>query len=346
MKTGILYFNLGTPQSPTPRDVGVYLREFLMDPLVIDIPYLFRALLVYGIIAPFRSRKSAHAYQQIWTSEGSPLLINSQKFVSKLQAELGADIPVALGMRYGRPSLREALVELIEKGVTDLRVLPAYPQYAKSSTETGFVKIREEWKALLTKGAVRQGDVQVRMVKSYEDHPAFIQAIAQQVKEAAKDFHPDHYLLSYHGLPLSHLQKANAECVGGDCSLRLSSSNQDCYRRQSFQTSSALAKELQLRTGQYSVGFQSRLSGRWIEPYSDTFYEELPKKGVRRLLVACPSFTADCLETLEEVGMRGREQFIASGGEDLKLVPCVNDSKIWVAGVKAMMANTQLWEPL
>lgn len=338
MKTGVLYLNLGTPRSPSAEDVGAYLREFLMDPYVIDFPKPLRALLVHGLIVPFRAKRSAEAYRQIWANEGSPLLTYSLKFVEALRQRLGA-MPVALGMRYGSPSIAEGLTRLVDAGVTDIQVLPAYPQYALSSTETGIQAVRE----FLNKA---NSKAQARVVRHYEAQADFIHAYAQKISVSAGAFKPDFYLFSYHGLPVRHIKKLKPRCAGEKCSYEGANYSPECYRCQCYKTTAALVQKLGLKPGQFALGFQSRLTNRWIQPFTDGFYRTLPQKGVKRLLVVCPSFTADCLETLEEIGIRGREEFKKYGGEDLLQVPCVNDSPEWVSAAQNILREENLWSPV
>lgn len=340
MKKGILYINLGTPEAPTPEKVKAYLQEFLMDPFVIDIPSPLRFLLVHGIIGPFRSKRSAKLYESIWTNRGSPLRVISDDFIEKLRVELGPTFHVELAMRYGAPTIKSAVKNLLDAGVHEIQVFTAYPQYALSSTETAFEQVRDEIKQLNEK-------VQVKKIESYPDDSGFIGSVAHSVTRAAEDFEPDFYLFSYHGLPIRHVKKISAQCSGtGPCSLSDTSWNQRCYRRQCYKTTEALVAALKLRPEQYAVGFQSRLSQNWIQPFSDDHYRELPKKGVKRLLVVAPSFTADCLETLEEIAIRGREEFKLHGGDELELVPCVNSSELWVQAVRDMIHEPSLWQAL
>lgn len=325
MKKAVLYINLGTPDSPDKKSVGRYLRQFLMDPFVIDIPYFFRWVLVNLIIAPFRSKKSAHAYQQIWTQKGSPLLVNSQELVSKLSAHLRAEEgwKCFLGMRYGKPSISEVASKIVHEGFDRVHLVPAYPQYALSSSETGFQQAEACFKELGFGGPV------YRLQDYYQD-PGFIRAVAENIRAVQKSFKPDHILFSYHGLPKRHLTKLHPECeFQRSCCEKVWAENRNCYRHQSVMTTRALVADLGLEPSEYSLGFQSRLGSGWIEPFTDVVLTDLAKKGVKRLAVVCPSFTADCLETLEEIAIRSDESFRAAGGEKLELVPCVNAGETW-----------------
>ncbi len=317
MKNVVILVNLGSPRSPSVADVRAYLREFLIDPLVIVMPAVFRWILVNGIIAPFRSPKSAEAYAKIWDAQtGSPLLYHSQNMVNKLTAEL-PDVKLRLAMRYGEPSLRAAVQQ--SASCDRLYVLPMYPQFAESSSGSVLVEVRKICRESQFKGEILE-------CRSFSAHPGFIKSVAENIAREIETFRPDSLLLSYHGLPIRQ--------VG-------------TYRDECFATSSAIIEQLSARA-QWSkdktlTGFQSRLNNRWIQPFSDDFFRTLPSQGVRRLLVACPSFVADCLETLEEVAMRGREEFRLHGGEDLKLVPCLNDSPMWVNAVADIVRDPNYW---
>ncbi len=343
MKKALVYINLGTPNSPEAKDVAPYLREFLMDPFVLDIPKFLRWPLVHGVIVPRRAKKSAEAYKQIWRAEGSPLRINTQNLVTKVRKQMQNEMRVELAMRYGAPSIATKIQELVSEGVEEFAFLPAYPQYAQSSTETAFFEARKAI-ALHKKTGVK---ISAQFIKSYEDHPGFVASVAEQITQAAQNFKPDYYLFSYHGLPISHVKNISSTCDGvGDCSLQQTEQNKYCYRRQCYSTTGAIVRHLRLDRNQFTVGFQSRLTKGWIQPFTDEIYKALPQKGVRKLLVACPSFTADCLETLEEIGIRAREEFRAHGGDDLKLVPCVNSEDSWVNTVVAMVREKRLWQSL
>ncbi|HBF13743.1 MAG TPA: ferrochelatase [Deltaproteobacteria bacterium] len=317
---GLLLINLGSPDAPDVPSVRHYLREFLSDPFVIDINPVARWLLVNTVIAPFRSPKSAKAYQKVWMKEGSPLVVYSENLTGKVQEKLG-DYVVELGMRYGKPSIREAIEKLLMQGIDELVVFPLYPQYALSSTETAVVEVNK------VLGSRSRPAIPIKFIPPFYNHPAFIKAFAQRGREALQDFRPDHVLFSFHGLPKRHVIKALP---------------QD-YRVQCAATAGGIAKELGLCTlpVPYSISFQSRL-GRtpWIEPFTDVVLSELPKKGIKKLAVFCPSFVADCLETLEEIGIRGRETFQQNGGEDLRLVPCPNDSPLWVEAIYKLVMGS------
>lgn len=327
--TGVLLVNLGTPESAQVGDVRRYLREFLGDPLVIDLPAAARWLLLHAVILPFRSRRSAAAYRAIWTEQGSPLLVHSREFAAALAEELGEGWVVELAMRYGQPAVAPALRRLAAAGVERLVVLPLFPQHAASSSGSAIRHVRAE--------AAAQGPLpEPRLLGPFFADPAFVSALAQVSRERLRSFAADHVLLSFHGLPERHVRRADpsgSHCLAREdcCSSREALSW--CYRAQCFATARALTDALGLSAERSSVAFQSRL-GRapWIRPYLDDRLVELAAAGVRRLAVICPSFVADCLETLEEIGIRGRERWRELGGSAFELVPCLNAHPAWVAG--------------
>lgn len=335
-KIGCLLINLGTPEAPTSGKVRDYLRQFLGDPRVLDMPAFGRWLLLNLVILPFRPRKSAEAYRQIWTEAGSPLMVHAQELARQVQAALGPDVPVELGMRYGAPSLPNALWRLRTRGVERLIVLPLFPQFATSTTGTA---VAEVYRVLGTWWTMPS----VQVVEPFYDHPAFLRAFAEVAAPTLTEFRPDHVLFSFHGLPERHLKKGDdtrSHCLASaGCCDTLTDVNRSCYRAQCFATARALARSMDLPEGAHSVSFQSRL-GRtpWIRPYTDERLAELAQAGVKRLAVMCPAFTADCLETLEEIGLRARETFRAHGGEDLRLVPSLNSHPSWVSAVGELLA--------
>jgi ferrochelatase len=336
--TGVLLAQLGTPASPSVRDVRRYLREFLSDPRVIDLPAPARWLLVNAVIAPFRAPKSAHAYAAIWTPAGSPLLVHSRAFAEALQRELGASHRVALGMRYGAPRLADALAELCDAGAARIVVFPLYPQVAESSSGTAIAAVREA-------ASTRAGAPPLSIVPAFFAEPGFVDAVARETRTVMEREGCEHLLLSYHGLPERHVRAADptrAHCLAspGCCEAPPAGVLASCYRAQCFATTRALAQSLALPASRVTTAFQSRL-GRdpWIKPWSDEELPRLAARGGKRLAVACPSFVADCLETLEEVGIRARQQWLALGGEALALVPCVNASASWVRAAAALVRS-------
>ena len=338
--TGLLLCNLGTPDDPTPGAVRRYLRQFLADPRVLDINPVGRWALLNLIILPFRPAKSAAAYQKIWTQAGSPLLTHSQDLVGQVRARLGADWAVELGMRYQQPSIETALGNLRRAGADRIVVFPLYPQYSASSTgssvEEVFRVAAKEWVT-----------PSLSFVEPFYDDPGFIEAFAIRGREVVAAERPDHVLFSFHGLPERHMRKADAtgmHCLQSeDCCARIVPANRHCYRAQCFATAHALAERLQLAPASFGISFQSRL-GRtpWICPYTDIVLPELARQGKRRVVVFCPAFVADCLETLEEIGIRAQHDFKAAGGESLTLVPSLNATAPWAdAVVRLVRAQAQ-----
>lgn len=326
---------LGTPDSTRVSDVRAYLREFLSDPRVIDIPPPARALLLNAVILPFRPRRSAEQYDKIWTEEGSPLTIHTEALARGLRETLGDGYRVEVGMRYRNPSIGQAVAHLIEATCDRVVVLPLFPQYASASTGSAL----EE--TLRVVGGSWNVPELVTIGDFYED-PGFIGAIAGVARPRLTAFAPDHVILSYHGLPEKQIQKSDQTgewCLRrADCCERMVEANRFCYRAQCHATSRALASELGLDEAAYSTTFQSRLAGqKWIEPYTDVEIVRLRESGARRVAVLTPSFTADCLETLEEIGIRLREQWDRLGGEDMLVVPCVNAEPKWVEAVGDMI---------
>jgi ferrochelatase len=337
MKKGVLLINLGSPDEPTPKAVGRYLNQFLMDPMVIDIPTPLRWLLVKGIIVPFRKGKSAHAYQQVWKKEGSPLVLNSRDLLEKVRKDLGSEYHVAMGMRYGNPSIEAGLTELKYAGVSSILAIPLYPQYAASSTETAVLETMQKADSL---GIAKL----VSFIEPFYENPGYVAAVAATIENEMKSFQSNHLLFSFHGLPIKAVVKScdlALSCLpgAGGCP-SVGPSNKNCYRAHCYATARAVAQKLGLDKTSFSVGFQSRLTSRWIEPFTDTLLEEFAKRGVKKLLVACPSFVADCLETLEEIQMRAKEDFLAFGGQELRLVPSLNSNPDWVDSLSSQIKKS------
>ncbi len=324
MKTGVLLINLGTPNSPSVKDVRTYLREFLSDPYVIDIHPLARFLLLNLIILPFRSKKSALAYQSIWTEQGSPLLINSKALASNTQQLLMDDYQIALGMRYGKPNIKQALAQL--KMCRRLLILPLFPQYSLAATETALVQAQTLAEQLWQRE-------NIKIIKDFYVWPSFIEAQAKLIYDYLGERKFEQIIFSYHGLPERQVKKT---CKLVKCDMltacpAITVINRDCYRDQCFATSHALARQLNLNKTQYITAFQSRLGGAaWIQPYTDKVLEKLAKQNVKNIAIVCPSFVVDCLETLEEIGIRARIQWQTLGGENLYLIPALNTSADWL----------------
>ncbi len=334
---GILLVNLGTPDAPTTSAVRRYLRQFLSDPMVIDIHPMARWMLVNFVIAPFRSPKSAEAYRKVWTPEGSPLLVNTRRLAKKVQEKLGEGYKVAAGMRYGNPSIVSAVTSLIEAGVSEIRMLPLFPQYAASSTGSAVAEFERVMKSV-------KNAPPFRVLPSFYKHPGFIEAFARIGETVLEKVRPDHVLFSFHGLPERHILKEDPvgnHCLKFDeCCDQDVMQNQRCYRSHAFKTARALMKRIGIPDDVCSVSFQSRL-GRtpWLKPYTDLVVPELVKKGRKRLVVFCPTFVADCLETLEEIGIRARESAMAAGAETFELVPSLNDHPLWVEAVAGLVSS-------
>ena len=322
---GVLLANLGTPKSPSVADVRSYLGEFLMDRHVLDVPWPIRKLIVSGFILPFRPKQSAKAYASIWDPKGSPLLLESQALQSALQQALPERTHVALGMRYGEPSLKAAIQELEQAGVEDVLLIALYPQHA-ASTRSTCIELVEQ---------LLPSNMHLTVLPPFYGDRDYIQVLADSIRPHLQEPF-DHLLLSYHGLPERHMVTADptgSHCMQTpDCCERQSVAHETCYRHQVFSTSNGLAAALELTEDKISTSFQSRL-GRlpWLTPYTDQTLGELPGRGVKRLVVACPAFVADNLETLEEIGIQGEETFLDAGGESLRLVPCLNATPEWVS---------------
>jgi len=336
MKTGVLLLNLGSPEAPTAAAVRPYLREFLSDPRVIDIPAPLRWILLNLFILPTRPAKSAEAYSQVWMPEGSPLLVHSRAFTEKMARELGDEYVVGLGMRYGNPSIPSVLDALLREPLKELVVVPLYPQYASSSTGTALEVVLREL-------STRWNIPPVRVTEPFFNDHGYIEAMAENAAPHLEAFKPDHVLFSYHGLPERHIRKsegAPGHCLAADdsCCASLTARNAFCYRAQSFATTRALVARLNLGAAHTSTAFQSRL-GRtpWIKPYTDEVLVTLARAGVKRLAVFSPSFVADCLETLEEMSIRGAETFVEAGGEALHLIPALNAHDAWVGAAAGII---------
>ena len=326
MKKGILLVNLGSPDSTKTKDVRKYLDEFLMDERVIDIPQWKRYLLIKGIILNTRPKKAAEAYKKIWTKEGSPLVVISELFAKKVANQL--DIPVALGMRYGSMNIENAIQELVNQNVEEILLIPLYPHYAMSSFETVVEKAKEiNRKSFPT--------IKMDVFSAFYNNPDYIKVMSTNIKQHLSNFNYDHILFSYHGIPERHILKSDptkSHCkIDGSCCDTPSKAHRTCYRHQCFETTKQIVKTLGLKDGTYSNSFQSRmLKDPWLKPYTDFEFDRLAKTGVKSLVVITPAFVADCLETLEEIAMRGKEDFIKAGGKNYEYIPCLNDNDDWV----------------
>lgn len=323
-KTGVLLVNLGTPNEPTVPAVRKYLREFLMDSRVIDIPYLNRWLLVNLIIAPFRSPKSTKVYQKLWTKDGSPLKIYGEKNVVQLQERLDDSFVVELAMRYQEPSIEDALNKLKKENVKKIIIIPLFPQYASATTGSVIEKVSEvisKWQII----------PQLSFVNYFYDNPKFVEGFVNNAQKLLRNNSYDHFIFSYHGIPERQLKKAFGNCNFGECCANINSGNSMCYRAQCFETSRLLAKELGINKENYTTSFQSRLGKTpWIQPYTEDKIKELSTKGKKKILAFSPAFVADCLETTIEVGEEYKEEFQKNGGQQWDLVESLNDTKTWI----------------
>ncbi|MBC9251926.1 ferrochelatase [Pseudomonas alcaligenes] len=327
----LLLVNLGSPDSTSVADVRRYLDQFLMDPYVIDLPWPIRRLLV-SLILLKRPAQSAHAYASIWWPEGSPLVVLSRRLQQAI-TPLWQHGPVELAMRYGELSIEKALLRLAAQGVKRVTLAPLYPQFADSTTTT----VIEETRRVLRD---KQLPLQLAILPPFFQEPVYLDALVASAQPHLQQGF-DHLLLSFHGLPERHLHKldSSGHCLkGADCCKTASPQVlANCYRAQCLRSAELFAERAGLKPGQWSVSFQSRLGrAKWIEPYTETRLDELAKAGVKKLLVMCPAFVADCIETLEEIGDRGREQFQQAGGEELVLVPCLNEHPQWVDALKTL----------
>lgn len=315
MSIGILITNLGTPSAPTPNAVREYLAEFLWDPYVVKIPRLLWWFILKGIVLQVRPKKSAQLYQKIWTTTGSPLLSFSVRLIEKLESTL-QDLPIRaieLGMRYGEPSLKNALQKLHQKNVSEIIVLPLYPQFSNTTTESTRVKINAELKAL-------HWTPKVHFIKSYHDNDHYIAALAQQIKNHQQNKEHDKLVFSFHGLP----QKSITEG--------------DPYYEQCTITASKIAQKLQLEKADWAIAFQSRFGRqKWLQPYCTDLLQTLAKTGHKNITVVCPGFSIDCLETLEEMAMTNKEIFMQAGGQKFHYIPALNDGDLHVALISSML---------
>lgn len=326
-KKGVLLVNLGTPDSPSVGDVRKYLGEFLMDDRVIDISPINRALLVKGVIVPFRSPKSAKLYQRIWSENGSPLLYHSLIQQELVQQALGDEYQVELAMRYQSPSIETALSKMQAARVDSIRVIPMFPQYASASSGSVMEKVMQLVSKWLTIPSVS-------IVNSFHNNALMIRAFVENAQKHQPETY-DHIMFSFHGLPQRQLIKSDVtqkHCLRqADCCARLTDINKFCYSAQSYDTASLIAQQLDLRKEQYTVCFQSRLGKEpWVQPYTSEVVAQLAKEGKKRLLVLCPAFVADCLETVYEVTEEYGDEFKALGGEHVQLVESLNDHPLWI----------------
>jgi ferrochelatase len=333
-KRGYIIMNLGSPDSTSVKDVRNYLNEFLMDERVIDKSYLLRTMLVKGIITPFRAPKSAEAYETIWTKEGSPLVnitYQQQKALQQLITE-----PVEVAMRYGNPNMKFAYDKMLREnpGVEEVVLLPLYPHYAMSSYETAV----EHAKTVHAKGKY---PFSIRFVDPFYNHPAFIEALAESIKPYLTN-NNTHLLFSYHSIPEGHVTKRDptgTHCLTSkDCCTTTSPAHKFCYRHQCYVTTRLVVERLGVTAYKYSVAFQSKLGrAEWLKPATTARMEQMPAEGIKDLAVVCPAFVSDCLETLEEINVREKENFLKAGGQNYTFIPCMNEQPKWINAMKTLL---------
>ena len=329
MKRGIILMNLGSPDSTGVKDVRKYLNEFLMDERVIDMPYLSRLLLVKAFIVPFRAPKSAEAYKTIWWKEGSPLIELTKQLQAAVQQQTEETVTVA--MRYGNPSPKNAYDELVKKveGLEEVILFPLYPHYAMSSYETAVEYMKEIH-------AKEKYTFKLTTIKPYYNNADYINVMAENMKPYLEEVY-DHILFSYHGVPARHIKKSDvtgSHCLQVENCCEVNCPAQEfCYRHHCFTTTKLITSQLNIPADKFSVSFQSRLGKGWLEPFTDIRLEQMPKEGIKKLLIICPAFVSDCLETLEEIAERGKEIFMHAGGESYKMIPCLNVHPLWVSTI-------------
>ncbi len=327
MSTGIILSNIGSPDSTKVSDVRRYLAQFLMDPRVIDLPFLLRALIVYCFVLPLRPRKSAEAYKSVWLDNGSPLVVYTQDLANKLEDKV--DAPIELGMRYQNPSIKLAVSNLIAKkpDLDTIVLAPMFPHYAMSTTESIVVYTQKYLKKY-------HPTIKLKILYSYYNDPQYIDALHKSMHSYLNDY--DHILFSYHGVPVRHLKKTDPTCytcykIDDCCHKGGPEAHTTCYKAQTVKTTELLVKKSGIPDDKWSIAYQSRLGkDPWIEPATDDTLEHLAKNGVKKLLVMCPAFVTDCLETLEEIAMEGKEEFMENGGESFTYIPCLNSQDPWV----------------
>ncbi len=332
-KTAVLLINLGTPDSPSVPHVRSYLSQFLNDPRVIDIPWLSRKILVNAIIVPFRAPKSAKIYQELWTDNGSPLLYYSNRVKELLQEELKSTHDVFLAMRYKNPSIPDVLEQIRKNNYAKIVVVTMFPQYASASTGSALeevMRVIQKWWVI----------PDLKFVSQYYDHPLYIEGFVERAKKYnLSDY--DHVLFSYHGLPERQVDKVydNELCEGHNCENEITEENKFCYKATCYETTRLLAEKLNLPKERYTVCFQSRLDEKWLKPFSDVVVKECAQKGMKKILVFSPAFTADCLETIIEIGEEYQEIFHKHGGEKVQLVESLNDHPLWVKCLRDLVEN-------
>ncbi|GAB4253583.1 MAG: ferrochelatase [Vicingaceae bacterium] len=328
-KKGVLLINLGTPESFKVKDVRKYLREFLMDKYVIDIPFFNRWLLVNLIIAPFRAPKSAKEYKKVWTEKGSPLLTYGLELEKEIQQTLGNDFFVKMAMRYQNPSIKHVLKAFRDNHINEILAIPLYPQYADATTGSTIEKVNLELKQ------IADYKPSVKFINYFYHQDFYLQTFIETAKEQIKDKSFDHFVFSYHGLPERQILKSSANCsLNETCCAGKNKFNEFCYRFQCFETTRLIANKLNINENNYSVCFQSRLGKQeWIKPYTEQVIKELAQKDIKNIAVFAPSFIADCLETTVEIGEQYKNLFLELGGESLTLIDSLNNHPVWISNL-------------
>lgn len=331
-KTAVILINVGTPDEPTVKAVRRYLFEFLNDRRVIDIPLIWQKLLVNLIIVPFRAPKSTKLYQRLWTDKGSPLLYYSERVQEKLQQKLESKADVFMAMAYGNPSLKKALAAVKEGNYGRLIVLPMFPQYASSTCGAAI-------QAVINQVQTWNTIPELEVINQFYDHPAFLNAFADRIKSYNPEKY-DHIVFTYHGLPIRHLEKNHPKESIHTCNCEniLPEFGRYCYKATCYQTTRELVSRLNLKSEQYSVSFQSRLSNRWMTPFTDKNLINRANEGRKNILVVAPSFVADCLETNVEIGLEYKELFLKNGGQNLQMVESLNDSAPWIEAMEEILS--------
>lgn len=332
---GILLINLGTPEAPTEAAVREYLNVFLSDPYVITLPKILRDVLVQKVILPKRPKQSAHAYQQIWTDQGSPLLVNSLALQNTLQKKMGDSYCIELGMRYSKPSIEDGIHALVKKNCGKIIILPLYPQFANATTQSTLDVVNATFKKI-------KCGAEIKIIRDFYNQDFYIDSFANIIRDSFEKNNSEYILFSYHGLPIRQLNKKNCSkhChLKHHCPVNHDQTT-NCYRAQCYATTDLIAKKLGLTENKYQTTFQSRLGfTQWIGPYTDHALHHLREKGIKKLSVVCPSFVADCIETLEEINIRLRAQWITFGGESFELIPCLNADETWVNTLSEWICN-------
>ena len=335
MKKGVLLVNLGSPDSPEPKDVKKYLGEFLMDERVIDVPKWARTLLVKGIILNTRPKASAKAYKKIWWDEGSPLIVLSERLQKKIQSI--SKLPISLAMRYGSMTILNGIKELVDQGITNILLFPLYPQFAMATTETISVLVREICETKFP-------NIKVDEISPFYNNSDYINVLSKSIKNSVDLESLDHLLFSYDGIPERHIRKSDitkSHCkIDKSCCTTSSEAHKFCYRHQCKEVTRLVADNLDLDRKKFSATFQSRIGfDPWLQPYTDRTIEKLGQSGIKKMAIATPAFVSDCLETLEEIAMEGAEIFEEVGGESFSTIPCLNDNQEWAELICSWIDN-------